>query len=324
MPNPTYAIIGTGAVGGLYGAKLQQSGCEVHFLLNRDYEAVKSNGLRLESVWGDLHLTQVNAYDRPEAMPRCDVAIVALKSTQNHLLPQLLPPIVKPHGIVLLLQNGIGIEPLLQDLLPQCQIIGGICFLCSNKVGPGQIRHLDYGQITLGAYRRDPQTQNPQNPAQAYQAGGITAEIEALTASFEAAGVPIQRSEDLMLIRWQKLVWNIPFNGLSVVLNAATAELMAAAVTRELARCLMEEVAQGAAAYDREIPSTFIEQMLASTAKMEPYLTSMKLDYDHHRPLELEAMFQNPLALAQAKGLDLPCIRSLYQQLQFLADRRQP
>jgi len=306
----TYAVIGTGAVGGLYGAKLQQSGAEVHFLLHRDYEAVKHNGLRLESVWGDLHLTEVNAYDRPEAMPRCDVAIVALKTTQNYLLPYLLPPVLKPPGIVLLLQNGIDIEPQIQAFLPEVEIIGGLCFVCSNKVGPGHIHHLDYGQITLGAY-------GPH-----YQAQGITPTIAALAKIFQNAGVPIQQVEDLMLARWQKLVWNIPFNGLSVVLNATTAELMAAAVTRDLARRLMEEVAQGAAAYDREISPAFIAQMLANTAKMEPYLTSMKLDYDHHRPLELEAMFQNPLALAQAQGLDWPCIRSLYEQLQFLADRR--
>lgn len=312
MSNLSYAVIGTGAVGGLYGAKLKQSGCEVHFLLHRDYATVKREGLRVDSPWGNLHFAQVNAYDRPKAMPPCDVAIVALKSTQNHLLPQLLPPVLKPQGTILLLQNGIGIELKIQALLPEAQVVSGLCFVCSSKLGPGHIQHLDYGQITLGAYGPN------------YQAQGKTPAMAQLAAAFQAAGVPIQQVEDLMLARWHKLVWNIPFNGLSVVLNATTAELMAGTRTRELARSLMLEVAQVAAAYDREISASFIEEMLEHTAKMKPYHTSMKLDYDHNRPLELDAIFHNPLVLAQAQGLDLPRIRFLYQQLKFLDDRRKP
>ncbi|MGA1626799.1 MAG: 2-dehydropantoate 2-reductase, partial [Prochlorothrix sp.] len=259
MSNPsnptqlTYAVIGTGAVGGLYGAKLQQAGAEVHFLLHRDYETVKNEGLRVDSVWGNLHLQAVNAYDRPEAMPPCDVTIVALKSTQNHCLRHLLPPIAKPQGVLLLLQNGIGTESEIQEILPKTEIIGGLCFVCSNKMGPGHIRHLDYGQITLGAY-------GPH-----YQAQGITPTIETLSNTFQQAGIPTQPVEDLMLARWQKLVWNIPFNGLSVALNATTAELMAQPSTRELARYLMEEVAQAAAAYDRDISPNFIATMLDNT-----------------------------------------------------------
>lgn len=116
----------------------------------------------------------------------------------------------------------------------------------------------------------------------------------------------------------QKLVWNIPYNGLSVVLDASTDELMANEDTRALVEQLMGEVIAGAAACSRHIPDSFIAKMLDHTANMQPYCTSMKIDYDQCRPLEVEAIFGNPLRIAQAAGVDLPRIATLYQQLKFL------
>lgn len=74
-----YAVIGTGAIGGYYGARLQQAGCEVHFLLRSDYAQVRENGLIIESISGDFALPEVNAYSDPAQMPPVDVVIVALK-----------------------------------------------------------------------------------------------------------------------------------------------------------------------------------------------------------------------------------------------------
>ncbi len=109
MCNRKYAILGTGALGGFYGAKLQKTGLDVHFLLRSDYEHVKKYGLVVESKDGDFTLPQVNAYQDIETMPQCDVVIVALKTTQNYLLPKLLPSVIKDGGVVLVLQNGLGI-----------------------------------------------------------------------------------------------------------------------------------------------------------------------------------------------------------------------
>ncbi|MET0099471.1 2-dehydropantoate 2-reductase N-terminal domain-containing protein, partial [Limnospira platensis] len=117
LSNPrSYAVIGTGALGGFYGAKLQKSGLDVHFLLRSDYDWVSQHGLQIESVWGDFQLPQVPAYNNPQKMPPCDVVIVAIKSTENHLLPQILPPVLKPDGVVLVLQNGLGIEPEIAEI----------------------------------------------------------------------------------------------------------------------------------------------------------------------------------------------------------------
>ncbi len=302
----SYAIIGTGALGGFYGAKLQRAGSDVHFLVNSDYDRVKASGLVIRSKDGDFMLPQVNAYNHASQMPACDVVLVCLKTTHNHLLPSILPTIVKPSSVVVVMQNGLGTEAEIAQILPQHQILGGLCFICSNKVAPGEIHHLDYGQIKLGAY------------AAGYCPAGITPMMERVAKDFRAAKIEISVCEDLLLARWQKLVWNIPYNGLSVVLDVTTDRLMADPATSQLVAQLMQEVRVVAAGYDRHITDEFIQTMLAYTIEMTPYRTSMKIDYDEGRQLEISAMFETPLQFARAKQIDLPRIEMLTQQLQFL------
>jgi 2-dehydropantoate 2-reductase len=305
----SYTIIGTGAVGGFYGACLQRAGFEVHFLVNSDYEHVRQHGLVIESKEGDFTLPKVRAYRDVREIPATDVVIIALKATQNYLLASLLPPLVRDNSVVLVLQNGLGVEEGIAKIAGNATIIGGLCFLCSNKVGPGHIRHIDYKAITLAKY------------AEGYQACGSTEEMVRLAHDFKEANVPITLAEDLWIARWKKLVWNIPYNGLSVVLDATTQELMANLDSRTLVEQLMEEVSLGARTSDRSIPEPFIQEMLDHTEKMEPYKTSMKVDYDERRPMEVEAILGNPLRSAQSRGIELPQISMLYQQLKFLNAR---
>lgn len=306
----SYAIIGTGALGGFYGAKLQRAGLDVHFLVNSDYDRVKTSGLVIRSQDGDFTLPQVNAYQQSSQMPACDVIIVCLKTTHNYLLPEILPDVVKSSSIVVVMQNGLGTEAEIAQILPQHEILGGLCFICSNKVAPGEIHHLDYGEVKLGAYATD------------YRSVGVTPSMTAIVADFRAAGISVSLCADLLLARWQKLVWNIPYNGLSVVLDATTDRLMAHPATSELVVKLMRELKLVAAAYHCDITDEFIQTMLEYTIAMTPYRTSMKIDYDTGKPLEITAMFGNPLEFARAKGIDLPSIEMLYRQLQFL-DRHQ-
>jgi 2-dehydropantoate 2-reductase len=306
MSERTYAILGTGALGGFYGAKLQKAGLNVHFLLRSDYEHVSKQGLMIESVDGDFALPQINAYCNVEKMPRCDVVVVALKTTQNFILSKLLPFVMKDDGVVLVLQNGLGVEEEVAQIVGNDKVIGGLSFLTANKVAPGHIYHVSYKNIILGEY-----TPN-------YDLCDITQRMQHIAKDFENAGIPIELTEDLLLARWKKLVWNVPYNGLSVILNATTAELMADVHTRKLVEQLMYEVLAGAKSSGHIIPESFIQTMLNNTAKMKPYRTSMKIDFDERRPLEVEAIFGNPLRIAQASGVRLPQISCLYGQLKFL------
>lgn len=296
-----YAIIGTGALGGYYGARLQHGGCDVHFLCHGDYDHVRRHGLICESKDGDFSLPQVHAYHQARDLPDCDVVILALKTTQNHLLPALLPAA----GTILVMQNGLGNEDQVADLVGPERVMGGLAFLCSNKIGPGHIRHLDYGLVVLGEYATR----------------GVSERLRAVAADFKRAGLPVQLAADLRVARWQKLVWNIPYNGLSVVLNANTDELMANPATRALVEALMREVVADARACGLSVSDSVVPEMLERTAKMTPYRTSMKIDFDERRPLEVEAIFGNPLRAAQAVGARSPLLDMLYQQLTFLDAR---
>ncbi|MEO0870046.1 MAG: putative 2-dehydropantoate 2-reductase [Cyanobacteria bacterium J06642_11] len=281
MPTKRYAIIGTGAIGGYYGARLQQSGCDVHFLLRSDYEYVQQHGLTVESVAGDVELPQVNAYHHPREMPPVDVVVIALKTTQNRHLPSLMPAL-NEGAVIVVLQNGLAIEADIAQLVPAEQIMGGLCFICSNKVGPGHIRHLDYGKIQLGAY-------SPTNQKRTLAPAMMT-----VAEDLRRAKIPIDVTDDLFMARWRKLVWNVPYNGLSVVLDATTDQLMADEATQQRISTLMTEVIATGNAWaasledeetcDRAISMDFAIAMLQATAQMKPYRTSMKIDFDEGRP----------------------------------------
>jgi len=297
------AIIGTGAVGGYYGGLLQKAGFGLHFLLHNDYGHVRENGLIIESPNGSFQLPEVSAYNNPEKMPRCDLAIVALKTTENHLLPGILPHVLKDDGFVLTLQNGLGSDREAARIVGADQVVGGLCFLCSNKIAPGHIRHLDYGLVTLGEYRVDGR------PA------GTTPRLEQLGADLQSAEIPVKLVGDLPLARWKKLVWNIPFNGLSVIHGTLTNHLLENPETRKLCQKLMEEVATASAACARPIEPAFLAKMMADTKRMKPYAPSMKLDFDRGRPMETESIYGNPLRAAKAAGVAMPETEKLYHQL---------
>jgi 2-dehydropantoate 2-reductase len=304
-----YAIIGTGGVGGFYGGRLARGGCDVHFLVHSDFDHVRRHGLRVDSPDGDFVLPRVQAYADAAGLPPCDVVVLALKTTQNHLLPLLLPPALAPEGVVLVLQNGFGIEEEVAGLVGPDRAMGGLCFLCSSKVGPGHIQHLDYGFVTLAEFSGDGRPR------------GVTGRMRAIASDLGAAGIEVRLAEDLLRARWEKLVWNIPFSGLSVVLDATSDELMADLRTRHLVEALMREVAAAAGACGRTIGDEFIQHMLDLTLKMKPYRTSMKIDCGRKRPMEVEAIFGNALRAARNAGAGCPRIEMLYELLKFMDAR---
>jgi 2-dehydropantoate 2-reductase len=306
----SYAILGTGALGGYYGARLAHGGAEVHFLLRSDFEHVQQYGLRVDSPDGDFSIPadRVQAYGDPTDLPPCDVAVVCLKTTQNDQLPRLLERCVKPDGVVLVLQNGYEPEADAAALVGPERVLGGLCFLCSNKLGPGHIEHQDFGHIHMGVYQPKAEGSTSRSIVQKHFAQ--------VTDDFNRAGIDTTAVDDLRLSRWKKLVWNIPYNGLSVVLNQTTDRLMADPVSRRRVVRLMEEVQTAAQTVDRrEISDRFIQKMLDYTESMTPYKTSMMLDHEAGRPLEIEAIVGDPLRAAESAGGAVPALRTLYDQL---------
>jgi 2-dehydropantoate 2-reductase len=306
----SYAVIGLGAIGGYYGARLAAAGHPVHFVVRSELDHVRDHGLRVESPFGDLLVRDVAVTDDPSSVPPVDVVLLAVKTTGTEGALRTLRALVGPDTIIVLMQNGLGVEAPIAAAHPANHVLGGMCFICSNKVGPGHIRHLDYGAVTLGEHVDDP------------AGAGITAAVDAVASDLEGAGLPVQRTENLVTGRWRKLVWNIPYNGLSVVLDAGTDELMADPSTRELVEELMHEVVVAAGRCGHRIEDDFIDYMLRTTDKMRPYKTSMKLDHEAGRPLEIDVIYGAPIAAARQAGFAMIRTAVLYEQLQFL-DARQ-
>jgi len=298
--NTRYGIIGTGAIGGYYGAKLANAGKEVHFLLHSDYDHVREHGLRVESCDGDFSLPHVNAYRSASDMPQCDVVLVGLKSVNNHLLPELLRPLLKDNTLVVLIQNGIGLEADLQAKMPDVQLAAGLAFICSAKAGPGLISHQCYGSINIGNYScRNNRV------------------LEDMIADMHDAGITANQVE-YNEARWKKAVWNMPFNGMTVALDTRTDLLLANPATKELIREQMMEVLGAARALGvKGIDEEFVDKMIHDTMVMTPYSPSMKLDYDYHRPMEIHYLYTRPIEEAHKAGFDMPRLAMLEAELKF-------
>lgn len=300
-----YAIIGTGAVGGYYGGRLAQAGNEVHFLLHGDYDYVSEHGLQVDSCDGSFHLPHPNIYRSTTEMPQADVVIVALKTTRNHLLEELLPPLLHADTLVLLIQNGIGPEPILQQKFPKLHLAAGLAFICSAKTEPGRVNHQCYGSINIGNY-------SCRN----------TCVFEQLIADFVNAGIQATTVE-YHEARWKKAVWNMPFNGMTVAMNARTDQLLANPATRRLIhRQMMEVIGAAQALGVKNLDESFADRMIEMTLNMTPYSPSMKLDYDFHRPMEIEYLYKNAIAEAHSAGYSMPCLEMLEAQLEFLEENQ--
>ena len=301
-----YAIIGSGALGGYYGGRLAQAGAHVHFLLHSDYEHVAHNGLVVESTQhGNIELHQVNAYRDVHDMPKCDVVVIGLKTTSNALLPELLAPVVKEDGAVLTLQNGLGPEDDAAAVVGPARVMGGLCFLCSNKVGPGHIRQDRFDLIKLGEHGRR----------------GVTDRMRTVAEDFGAAGVRVGLAEDLPAARWEKLVWNVPYNGLSAVYGVDTTVLMAEH-EQEVTDLMFEVVEAAKAVIGHTIPGAFVETMLNNTRNMDAYRPSMMIDFEMGRPMEVEAIYGEPVRRAEAADCAVPRMRELYEKLKALDAQR--
>ncbi|MGI8905704.1 MAG: 2-dehydropantoate 2-reductase [Candidatus Sumerlaeaceae bacterium] len=303
-------VIGAGALGAFYGARLARAGHDVHFLMRRDYEAVSSNGLHVKSFEGDFVL-HPPVYDAAEKLGRCDLLLIGLKSGDNAALPALLEPTADAKTLVLTLQNGLGNEERIAEVLggenASGRVLGGIAFLCSNRIAPGVIHHIDHGWIRLGEFR-----------------GTAQPRTHAIGAMFESAGVRCQVYNSLLRARWEKLVWNVPFNGLGVEARANVAEVLASPELRQRARHLMNDVITAARSDGVELESELADKMMRNSETMGPYRTSMQIDYEEGRAPETESILGEPLRRAQNAGLHTPYLESLYTAAAVACGRLTP
>jgi 2-dehydropantoate 2-reductase len=292
------AIIGAGAVGCYYGGRLAQHGHDVHFLMRSDYETVIRDGLHITSPQGDAHI-QVNAHRTTSDIGPCDLVIIAMKVTSNAALLDLIPPLLHEKTVLLTLQNGLGNEEFLAQHFGIERVLGGLCFVCINRTAPGVIHHIAQGRINMGEHTRAPLPRTHQ-----------------IAAEFQRSLIDAQVVESLAAARWQKLVWNIPFNGLSIAAGSIDTEVILANPALEArVRALMAEIIQTATALGHTLPENLIETMVANTRTMAAYKPSSLIDYLEGREVELGAIWGEPIRQAAAAGLEMPRVQKLHDEL---------
>ena len=298
-PKRRIAIIGSGAVGCYYGGRLAQHGNDVHFLMRSDYEQVKQHGLKIRSPLGDFTLPQVNCHRSTAEIGECDLVIIAMKATANEALLELLPPLLHKKSMILTLQNGLGSDDFLARHFGSVHVLGGLCFVCINRIAPGVIHHLAQGQIALGEHSGSPQVRT-----------------EALAMEFRRCGIECKVEPSLITARWKKLVWNIPFNGLSIAAGGKdTAAILADPILERRVRDLMREIIETAGRLGHAIPLALIDDMIERTRTMSAYKPSSLIDFLAGSEVELEAIWGEPVRQAKAAGIEMPQVERLYQEL---------
>lgn len=318
-------VVGCGALGSYYGGLLCRAGHETHFLLRSDYETVQKQGVFIESPNGDFHI-QPYTHQDPSEIGECDLVLVGLKTTANHVFSQLLPTLTGEQTTILTLQNGLGNEEALEQLFPDSHILGGLCFVCLNRIQPGLIRHMDHGLIMMGEHKGPPRPRTLQ-----------------LVEEFNQAGIPCRFTDNLAKAHWEKLMWNIPFNGLGVagllghdgfnnpkqaLYNLPTFScldanaLLADAQWEARVRGLMREVSSVARELGFFIDEDLESKLIERTRTMGAYKASTIIDYERGYPLEMNSLFLEPLKQAKEAGIETPSLERLTLILTELQSRQ--
>lgn len=300
-------IVGTGAVGGYYGGKLSQGGASVSVACRSDYNTVAKHGIQIHSVEGDFIFKPESVVSDPSKFgKKAGFIIVATKVLPEINVPDLIRPAVMPDTAIVLLQNGIHIEKPVLEAFPGNEIISALAFICVRRSSPGVIHHEDFGKITIGRYP-----------------SGYSHKTAVLDSFFKKAGVDCTVTDDIETARWKKLIWNAPFNPLSVLAGGMdTSELMDSDVLVELAKKVMHEVRALAVISGHPLDSKIIKQTLESTKSMKPFKTSMLQDYESARPMEVEAILGNALNIAQKNKIETPYMETLNALLTALNKKR--
>ena len=294
-------ILGAGSVGVYFGGRLAQYGAEVSVVVRSDYEAAKRSGYDIASNAGDFHfsphLVLKTAADYPGEADYVIMTTKVLPSIDRVAL--LRPAIRSPRTVIVLIQNGIDIEAEIKSAFPDSELISTIAYIGASRPAPGRMLHHGSGKLEMGTYPR-----------------GISPAVERLAAAFNSAKVECVAVEDIVFARWNKLLWNLPYNPGSVLAGGAdTSRMSRGDELEKFCADLMTEVIAIANAAGVPLTEEMAEKQREYTRNFPPYKTSMLQDFEAGRALEVEAILGNTLKVARRFGVAAPRIESCYALL---------
>ena len=299
-------VIGSGAIGSYYGAKLVHGRSDVHFLMRGNLSEVRHAGIYVRGSGENFRVPNVNAYNSTDEIGLCDLVLIAVKATSNRDLVDLIPPLLHQETMLLTLQNGLGNEEFLAEHFGPERVLGGLCFIALKRISSVQVERFAHGDVVIGEHVHAPQPRAHQ-----------------VAAEFQRAGIKCEVTDNLARERWRKLVWNIPFNGLSILAGGIdTAAIIRDERLRKLTLELMAEVIGAANKCGYALPSDSWRELMQRSETMGAFKPSTLLDWQAGKPLEVEAIWGEPLRRARAAGSDMPRTDMLHALLTKLEQQR--
>lgn len=298
-------IVGAGAIGSFYGAALQAQGADVSAVVRSDYDAVCEHGIHIESKrLGDRWFRPTQTLRAPAdyAGGPPDYLILSVKVVEGTDRVGLIRDAVGPNTTIVLIENGVEIEAEIAQAFPHNELISALAFIQVSRVGPGQVRHYAFGDLHFGTYP-----------------SGLSERALQFGAMLEAGGVKPVLTDDVVTARWKKCLWNAVFNPISVLGGVLdTDDILSAPEGASFIRRAMEEVCAVASATGYPLSPTLIDQYIDGTRKAPPYKTSMALDFEHGRPLEMEVILGNAVRAGRRENVPIPQLETLYALMKMV------
>ncbi len=291
------AIIGTGGVGGYFGAKLAQAGNEVTLLARGEHlKAIQKNGLTVKSILGDFWVENIKATDKISNIEKPDLVIISVKAWQVKGIGEELKPILKSDTTIIPLQNGVLAADELMENIERKHILGGLCRIISKIEAPGVINHFGviptivFGELDKSKTERLARIQNV----------------------FNAAGIESRISEDIEADIWKKFI-SICVSGLLAVSNTTYGELRELKETRNLMVELINEVYILSKKIGVNIEEGFVDKTVSFIDTYPSDSTSsLTRDVWERKPSEIEYQNGTVVRLGEKYGVATPINRFVY------------
>lgn len=295
------AVMGTGAVGGYFGARLAASGHDVSFIARgRHLQAMRSEGLKVESFQGNLHIQSLFTSE-PKAVGPVDLILFCVKSYSTEEAAEELAPLVGKETMILSLQNGVDNPDKIAALWGKSRTLAGVVYIAAQVPTPGTIRHSAGGRIVLGELD-----------------GAVSEKTKAVQQLFAAAQVPCTISTEIRKVMWGKLVWNAPFCAIACLTQATAQEIVESDHLKKLALDCMEEVREAGKCVGINLEPLVIEEALKLSRALGDFKPSMLQDLEAGKSLEYEAFNGIVVTLLRQAGKEAPANEIFYAALKFL------
>jgi 2-dehydropantoate 2-reductase len=299
------AVMGAGAVGGYFGARLAATSNEVAFIARGPHlGALLRDGLAVESYQGNLSIRDALFTDDPTRVGAADLILFCVKSYDTEPVARLLGPMMGPETIILSLQNGVDNADKIARLWKNNPVLAGVVYIASEMLGPGRIKHSAGGKIVFG---------EPDGRRQ------VTSEaVERVLAS---AAISYEVNRDIRAAQWRKLLWNAPFCAISCLTRATVKEIVESDALTKLALDCMAEVQQAATTQAVDLSAALFDETLRFSKGLGDFKPSMLQDLETRKPLEYEAFNGIVVKLLERAGKPAPTNRVFYRALKYLDER---